>query len=153
MRFKKVTDHMTANLNRKPKLAEVAKSMKLPMKRAKQLQKMVSSVSSLNAPVGEEGSTEFMDLIEDDKMVTAVDGLSNFLTQERIKGLLEKMSKRERKILDLRFGLKNGVQHTLRDTAKCFGITRERVRQIESAAMRKMKEIMIQQDKEMTLKR
>jgi len=153
MRYKKITEHLTSNLNRKPHLSEIAKRMHLPMKRVKQLHKMVSGVSSLNAPVGEEGSTEFMDLIEDEKMESALDGLSNFLTQERIKDLLEKMSKREKKILNLRFGLKDGVSHTLRDTAKHFGITRERVRQIESAAMKKMREFMIQQEKEASLKR
>jgi RNA polymerase primary sigma factor len=76
-----------------------------------------------------------MDLIEDENIVSAVDELSNFLTQERIKGLLAKMSKREQKILSLRFGLKDGVSHTLRETAKHFGITRERVRQIESETL------------------
>ncbi len=153
MRFKKVTENLTNSLKRKPKLNEIAKRMKLPMKRAKQLNRMVSGISSLNAPVGEEGSTEFMDLIEDENMVSAVDELSNFLTQERIKGLLEKMSKREQKILSLRFGLKDGVPHTLRDTAKHFGITRERVRQIESAAVKKMREYIMQQDKEALAKR
>ena len=152
MRFRKVTENLTNAMKRKPKLNEIAKRMKLPMKRVKQLSKMASGTSSLNAPVGEEGSTEFMDLIEDENMVSAVDELSNFLTQERIKGLLEKMSKREQKILSLRFGLKDGVPHTLRDTAKYFGITRERVRQIESATMRKMREYMIQQEKVITLK-
>lgn len=152
MRFKKVTEHLTNSLKRKPRLNEIAKKMRLPMKRIKQLTKMVSGISSLNAPVGEEGSTEFMDLIEDENMVTAIDELSNFLTQERIKDLLEKMSKREQKILSLRFGLKDGMAHTLRDTAKHFGITRERVRQIESAAMRKMREYMLQQEKESLLK-
>jgi RNA polymerase primary sigma factor len=148
MRYKKITEHLTNSMKRKPKLGEVAKRMKLPMKRVKQLSRMVSGISSLNAPVGEDGSTEFINLIEDENMVSAVDELSNFLTQERIKGLLEKMSKREQKILSLRFGLKDGIPHTLRDTAKHFGITRERVRQIESAAMRKMREYMVQQDKE-----
>ncbi len=148
MRYKKMTEHLTNSLKRKPKLSEVAKRMRLPIKRVKQLSRMVSGISSLNAPVGEDGSTEFINLIEDENMISAVDELSNFLTQERIKGLLEKMSKREQKILSLRFGLKDGVPHTLRDTAKHFGITRERVRQIESAAMRKMRESMILQEKE-----
>lgn len=152
MRFKKVTENLTSTLKRKPRLNEIAKRMKLPMKRVKQLSKMVSGTTSLNAPVGEEGSTEFMDLIEDENMPTAVDELSNFFTQERIKILLEKMSKREQKILSLRFGLKDGVPHTLRDAAKHFGITRERVRQIESAAMRKMREHMIQQEKDASAK-
>jgi RNA polymerase primary sigma factor len=148
MRFKKVTEHLTNSYKRKPRSAEIAKRMKIPIKRVKQLNKMVSGISSLNTPIGDEGSTEFLDLIEDENMTSAVDELSNFLTQERIKGLLEKMSKREQKILTLRFGLKNGVPHTLRDTAKNFGITRERVRQIESAAMKKMKELMEAQEKE-----
>lgn len=149
MRYKKITEHLTNSLKRKPKLAEVAKRMKLPMKRVKQLHKMVSGISSLNAPVGDEGSTEFMDLIEDENIVSADDTLSSFFTSERIRLLLEKMSKREQKILSLRFGLKDGVPYTLRDTAKQFGITRERVRQIEGAAMKKMRDFMMQQDKEM----
>ncbi|MFA4982355.1 MAG: sigma-70 family RNA polymerase sigma factor [Candidatus Omnitrophota bacterium] len=153
MRFKKVSEHLTNSLKRKPKLNEISKRMKLPIKRVKQLNRMVSGISSLNAPVGEEGSTEFLDLIEDENMTSAADELSNFLTQERIKGLLEKMSKREQKILSLRFGLKDGVPHTLRDTAKHFGITRERVRQIESAAMRKMREFIVQQEKDAAAKR
>jgi RNA polymerase primary sigma factor len=153
MRFKKVTEHLTNSYKRKPRSAEIAKRMKIPIKRVKQLNKMVSGISSLNAPIGDEGSTEFLDLIEDENMVSAADELSNFLTQERIKGLLEKMSKREQRILTLRFGLKDGVPHTLRDTAKNFGITRERVRQIESAAMKKMKELIVAQEKEAAIGR
>lgn len=148
MRFKKVTEHLTNSYKRKPRSAEIAKRMKIPIKRVKQLNKMVSGISSLNAPIGDEGSTEFLDLIEDENMASAADELSNFLISERIKGLLDRMSTREQKILTLRFGLKDGVAHTLRDTAKNFGITRERVRQIESAAMKKMKEFIDVQEKE-----
>jgi len=151
-RFKKTTEHLTSALKRKPRLAEISKKMRLPMKRVKLLHKMTTGISSLNAPIGEEGTTEFMNLIEDESIISAVDGLSSFLMQERIKGLLEKMSKREHKILSLRFGLKDGVPHTLRDTAKSFGITRERVRQIESVAMKKIREMMIQQEKEGSFK-
>ena len=148
MRFRKATEQLSNILKRKPNLHEVAKKMRLSMKKARQLNKMVTGISSLNAPIGEEGSTEFLDLIEDESLISAVDGLSNFLMQERIKDLLEKMSKREKKILSLRFGLKDGVPHTLRDTAKYFNITRERVRQIEGAAMRKMRELILRQEKE-----
>src|SRR3990167_7279739 len=148
MRFKRATEHLSSIMKRKPRLNEIARSMRLPMKRARQLSKMATGISSLNAPIGDEGSTEFLDLIEDESLISAVDGLSNFLMQERINDLLEKMSKREKKILNLRFGLKDGVPHTLRDTAKHFNITRERVRQIESAAMRKMRELILKQEKE-----
>lgn len=152
MRFKRAAEHLSGIMKRKPRLSEIAKKMRLPMKRAKQLSKMVSGTSSLNAPIGDEGSTEFLDLIEDESLISAVDGLSNFLMQERINDLLEKMSKRERKILNLRFGLKDGVPHTLRDTAKHFNITRERVRQIENAAMKKMRELILKQEKEISSK-
>jgi RNA polymerase primary sigma factor len=148
MRYKKVTETLISSLNRKPKLNEVAKRMRLPIKRVRQLSKMVTGTTSLNTPVGEEGSTEFMDLIEDENMPSAADGLSHFFTQERIRALLARMSKREQKILSIRFGLKDGIPHTLRDTAKHFGITRERVRQIEAAAMRKMREYMLEQERE-----
>ncbi len=147
MRFKKVSEHLAATLKRRPKLNEISKRMKLPIKRVKQINKMVTGISSLNAPIGDEGSAEFMDLIEDENMVSAIDEISGFLMQERIEGLLDRMSPREKKILTLRFGLKDGVPHTLRDTAKHFGITRERVRQIEAASIKKMKNLMEQEKK------
>ncbi len=142
MRYKKVTGILSHKFKRKPRLNEIAKSMKMSMKRVRSLSKMANTVSSLNAPVDENGSTEFMDLIEDEKMAKETGELSNFLLHERIKDLLHKMSARERKILSLRFGLKDGVKHTLRESAVYFGITRERVRQIESVAMRKLREYM-----------
>jgi RNA polymerase primary sigma factor len=151
LRFKKASEQLSNRLKRKPKLSEIAKKMRLPMKRVRQINRMITGISSLNAPIGTEGSAEFMDLIEDENIVSAVDGISNFLLQERVKNLLEKMSKREKKILSLRFGLKDGETHTLRDTAKHFGITRERVRQIEAAAMKKLRNLIQQQEKESSL--
>ena len=146
MRFKKVIGQLSHKLKRKPRFGEIAKKMKIPMSRVRQLNRMANTVSSLNAPVDETGSTEFMDLIEDEKVAKEVDELSNFLLHERIKDLLHRMSPRERKILSLRFGLKDGVRHTLRETAQNFGITRERVRQIESVAMRKLREYMLEEE-------
>jgi len=146
MRFKKISNLLAAKRKRKPQLAEIAKRMKLPIKRVRQLSKMASTVSSLNAPIDESGSTEFLDLIEDEKTAGAVGELSNFLLHERVRDLLDKMSPREKKILSLRFGLKDGVRHTLRETSKHFGITRERVRQIESVAMRKLREYMTEEE-------
>ena len=152
MRFKKIAGQLAHKFKRKPRLNEIAKRMKMPMGRVRQLSKMASTVSSLNAPVDESGSTEFMDLIEDEKVAKEVDELSNFLLHERIKDLLHRMSERERKILSLRFGLKDGVKHTLRETAECFGITRERVRQIENVAMRKLREYMTEEGKKIEVK-
>ena len=146
MRFKKVSGQLSHKFKRKPRLSEIGKRMKIPLKRVRQLSKMASTVSSLNAPVDESGSTEFMDLIEDEKVAKEIGELSNFLLHERVKDLLHRMTPRERKILSLRFGLKDSIRHTLRETAEHFGITRERVRQIESVAMRKLREYMMEEE-------
>jgi len=146
MKFKKITEEFTNKLNRRPKLSEVSKRMQLPIKKIQELSQIVAKISSLNAPVGDEGSAEFMELIEDERIETAWDELTDYLMGEKIKELLERMTPREKKILTLRFGLKDGIPHTLNDTAKHFGITRERVRQIETAAMQKLRGILISQE-------
>jgi RNA polymerase primary sigma factor len=149
MRFQKVKKHLTQKHKKNPRVGEIAKKMKLPIARVKQLDHMASNITSLNAPIGESGDSEFMDLIEDESIVNAVDELSKFLRHERIVGLLEKMTPRERKILELRYGLDgDGMPHTLRETAKHFGITRERVRQIEVACIQKLRKMMEDQDEE-----
>ena len=146
MKFKKVSNAFTNKLNRRPKIAEIAKRMQLPIKKIQELGQIVAKISSLNAPVGDEGSAEFMELIEDEKIETAWDELTGYLMKEKIGELLARMTPREKKILTLRFGLKNGVTHTLNETAKYFGITRERVRQIETAAMHKLRNILSSQE-------
>ncbi len=149
MRFQKVKKILQQKLKKTPQVNDIAKKMKLPVSRVRQLNHMASNISSLNAPIGESGDSEFMDLIEDESIVNSVDELSKFLLHERIKGLLEKMTEREEKILTLRFGLsEDGVTHTLRETAKHFGITRERVRQIEAACMVKLRKMMDEQERE-----
>jgi len=139
MQFKKVSNALSHKYKRKPRLREIGKKMGLPIRRVKQLNEMANSVSSLNAPVGDDGTTELMDLLEDERMATTVDELSNFLLHERIKDLLQKMTPREQKIIELRFGLKDGVKH----------LTRERVRQLEAVAKRKLRESLLQQDRDM----
>lgn len=146
IRFKKVSEQLQMELKRKPTLKEIAKKMKLPMRKIKQLNKMIAKISSLNAPIGEEGTAEFMDLIEDESVSSAADELIEFLKKEHVGELLKQMTRRERKILSLRFGLKDGIPRTLGATAKKFGITRERVRQIENMAMKKLREYMKQQE-------
>lgn len=149
MRFQKVKKHLSQKMKKTPQMRDIAKKMKLPLSRIKQLNHMASNIASLNAPIGESGDSEFMDLIEDESIVNSVDELSKYLLHERIEGLLTKMTDREKKILTLRFGLgEEGVPHTLRDTAKHFGITRERVRQIEASCMQKLRKMIEDQEKE-----
>ena len=146
IRFKKASEQLQMEFKRRPRLREIARRMKLSLKKVRQLNKMIAKISSLNAPIGGEGTAEFMDLIEDESVPTAADGILDFMKKEHVVELLKKMSPRERKILTLRFGLKDGVTHTLGATAKKFGITRERVRQIENAAMKKLRAHIKQQE-------
>jgi len=141
-RLKKVQEELTQKFGRKPHNNEVAKAMHLPIKKVKEISQFVSRTTSLDAPIGEDDSGQFMDLIEDEASLSPVDEFGKVIRQERVKDLLEKMNKREQEILTLRFGLRDGITHTLSDTAKRFGITRERVRQIENSAMKKLKSLL-----------
>jgi RNA polymerase primary sigma factor len=138
-RWRKVTEQLAHKLGRSANIKEVAKKMKMSTSKVQQINEIASKASSLDAPIGEDGSGQFMDLIEDERMISPTDELAKVLRKERVDALLNLISDREREILNLRFGLKDGTSHTLGETAKRFGITRERVRQIENAAMKKLK--------------
>ena len=145
-RWKKTTERLTQRMGRKPTLRELAISMKLPMPKVKRLQETMTSTTSLDAPVGEEGEAQVIDLIEDESAVLPSDQIATLLQHDRILALLSQMSDRERDILTLRYGLKDGISRTLGETAKQFGITRERVRQIEQVAKRKLRVLLGAQD-------
>ena len=140
-KFKRMTEELTQKLGRKPSAREIAKRMRLPIERIERLQELVtaSQATSLETPVGEEGETEMIDLLEDEHAHSPQEDITQFLQHERIQALLNKMNERERRVLTLRYGLDDGISRTLGETAKFFGITRERVRQIEVAAMRKLR--------------
>ena len=140
-KLKRVTEELTQKRGRKPTPKELSRRMQLPIERVLRLQELVmaSHSASLETPVGEEGETEMIDLIQDETLPSPQEGLTHFLQRERIKALLSRMSERERRLLTLRYGLEDGISRTLGETAKHFGITRERVRQIEVAAMCKLR--------------
>ena len=140
-KFKRVTEELTQKRSRKPSVRELSRRMQLPLERIRRLQELVtaSQAASLETPVGEEGETEMIDLIQDHASPSPQDEITRFLQHERIESLLKQMSDRERRLLSLRYGLEDGISRTLGETAKFFGITRERVRQIEVATMRKIR--------------
>lgn len=148
-RWKRVTEELTQKYGRKPKIKEIAKKMRTSMKKVREISEIATKISSLDAPIGDDGTGQFMDLIEDESSSSPMDQVTDALRRERINGLLDLMNDREKKILDLRFGLNDGTTHTLGETAKYFGITRERVRQIESAALEKLRGHIIQQSGEL----
>ena len=140
-KFKRITEEMSQKLGRRPTAMELARRMRLPVERVERLQELVTSAqtTSLETPVGEEGETEMIDLLQDEGGHSPQDDITQFLQHERIDALLKNMNDRERRVLVLRYGLDDGISRTLGETAKFFGITRERVRQIEVAAMRKLR--------------
>src|SRR3989338_7062535 len=140
-KFKRITEELTQKLGRRPGAQELARRMRLPVERIARLQELVTSAqaTSLETPVGEEGETEMIDLLEDETTPSPQEDIGRFLQHERIQALLAKMSERERRVPTPRYGLEEGHRRTLGGTAKFFGITRERVRQIEVAAMRKLR--------------
>lgn len=146
-RWNKTTEHLAQVLSRRPTLRDIAKEMKLPLKKAREISKLIAKTTSLNMPVGEGDTGELIDLIEDESSASPSEEVSSFLQHEHIASLLDKMDEREREVLTLRFGLKDGLSRTLAETAKYFGLTRERVRQIENTAMKRLKVLISQIEK------
>ncbi len=148
-RFRKMTEKLTHKYRRKPKVAELARAMKLSTGKVKELMQMDQGTTSLDQTIGEEGEASIMDLMEDPKNSSS-DHIEELFRSERITNLLDKLTGREKEILELRFGLKDGEVHTLNEAAKIFSITRERVRQIESAALKKLR-ILVEKDSDITI--
>ena len=138
-RFRKVQERLMHRHRRKAKLPELARAMKLPVDKIRELMQLDQGTTSLDQSVGEEGESSVMDLIQDPRMESSQDSVNRLLRSERVHNLLAKMNPREREILTLRFGLKDGESQTLEQVAKRFRITRERVRQIEAVALKKLR--------------
>ncbi|HLD78637.1 MAG TPA: sigma-70 domain-containing protein, partial [archaeon] len=147
-KFKRITEELSQKFGRRPTVTELGKRMRLPIERVERLQELVTSsqTTSLETPVGEEGETEMIDLLQDETMPSPQEDISRFLQHERIAALLLKMNERERRVLTLRYGLDDGISRTLGETAKFFNITRERVRQIEVVAIRKLRALLATED-------
>jgi RNA polymerase primary sigma factor len=147
-KWRRVRDGLMQKLNRVPTRREIAKLMQVPVQKIKEIENIAGRPSSLNAPVSLDGTAELIDLIEDDSSHAPDVQIAESLKNERIQKLLERLDERERRILTLRFGLGAEEQHTLEEVAQEFGITRERVRQIEAAALKKIRTMLSEeQDK------
>ncbi len=147
-KFKRTTEELSQKLGRKPTVPELSRRMRLPVERIERLQELVTSAqtTSLETPVGDEGETEMIDLLQDETIPSPQEDIIRFFQHERIDALLKKMSERECRVLTLRYGLEDGISRTLGETAKFFNITRERVRQIEVVAMRKLRALIALED-------
>lgn len=147
-KYRKVMERLTHKLKRKPRTGEIAKTLQVGVDKVRELEQAIAKMSSLDAPIGEEGDGQVKDIIEDESLVSPDEELESFLNKERTIGFLEVLAERERKILDMRYGLTDGQSHTLAQIAKVLGVSRERVRQIEAATLKKIRQIVKNQEKE-----
>ena len=124
---------------REPAAQEIAKQMRMPISKVKEILKISQVPISLQTPIGDEGDTHFGDFIEDKKAVSPANATLHSMLKDEIASVLETLDERERKILELRFGIHDGSSRTLEEVGSEFHVTRERVRQIESKALRKLR--------------
>lgn len=124
---------------REPTAQEIAKQMRIPVGKVKEILKISQVPISLQTPIGDEGDTNFGDFIEDKKAVSPANATLHSMLKEEITTVLDTLDERERKILELRFGIHDGTSRTLEEVGSEFNVTRERVRQIESKALRKLR--------------
>ncbi|MDD5166980.1 MAG: sigma-70 family RNA polymerase sigma factor [Candidatus Omnitrophica bacterium] len=149
-KWKKNKERMSQKLKRIPADEEIAKKMKIPKEKMDQISFWLSATtSSLEAPIGEESDGQVMDLVEDATATPPDIKIEHLLDKERVSNLLEIIQDREKKILDMRFGLLDGKYYTLAEVAKKLGVSRERVRQIEEAALTKLRRFIEQQKQEL----
>ena len=118
---------------------EIAKQMRIPVGKVKEILKISQVPISLQTPIGDEGDTHFGDFIEDKKAVSPANATLQSMLKDEITHVLNTLDDRERKILELRFGIHDGTTRTLEEVGSEFNVTRERVRQIESKALRKLR--------------
>ena len=138
-RVRKIAHRLQQILEREPTEEEVGRALELSPERVRQILNHSRQPISLEAPVGSEGDAFLGDFIEDEKLPQPVEVASHRLLKEQIAEALGKLSGRERKIIELRFGLADGKFRTLEEVGREFGITRERIRQIEAKALRKLR--------------
>ena len=124
---------------REPYPEEIAKEMNLPVDRVRDIMKIAQEPVSLETPIGEEEDSHLGDFVEDDHMPTPPEAAAYAMLGEQLKEVLETLTEREQKVLRLRFGLDDGEAKTLEEVGKTFNVTRERIRQIEAKALRKLR--------------
>jgi len=131
---------LVQELGREPLIEELAAEMDMDEKKVRHILKISQDIVSLEAPVGAEEDSKLGDFIEDDDALSPSEQTNRQLIKENIHEMLQYLSPRERKIIEMRFGLKDGIGHTLEEVGNEFGVTRERIRQIEAKVLHKLRE-------------
>jgi RNA polymerase primary sigma factor len=118
---------------------EIAEEMEIPVEKVREIMKIAQEPVSLETPIGEEEDSHLGDFIPDEDAQAPADAAAYLLLKEQLEDVLETLTPREEKVLRLRFGLDDGKPRTLEEVGQVFGVTRERIRQIEAKALRKLR--------------
>jgi len=138
-RLIKISRQLLQELGRDPTVEEIAHEMGLTPEKVREVIKISQEPISLETPIGEEEDSHLGDFIEDQEAIAPAEAASVMLLKEKMADVLKNLTERERKVLVLRFGLEDGHQRTLEEVGQEFGVTRERIRQIEAKALRKLR--------------
>ncbi len=131
--------HLLQQLGREPSTEEIAKEMEIPVEKVAEIQKIAQDPVSLETPIGEEDDSHLGDFIQDEDSPAPHDAASYTLLREQLEDVMNTLTPREAKVLKLRFGLEDGKSRTLEEVGREFNVTRERIRQIEAKALRKLR--------------
>jgi len=135
----RISRQLVQSLGREPTSAEIAQQMDIPEAKVRKVRKIMRVPISLETPIGEEGDSHLSDLIEDRAGISPAEAVMNVNVQERTAHVLRTLNPREEKIIRMRFGMEDGSEHTLEEVGRAFSVTRERIRQIEAKALRKLR--------------
>ncbi|MDK2820876.1 MAG: polymerase primary sigma factor [Clostridia bacterium] len=135
----RISRQLLQQLGREPTPEEIAKEMDISVERVREIMKIAQEPVSLETPIGEEEDSHLGDFIEDEEAQAPADAASFMLLREQLEDVLDSLTPREKRVLRLRFGLDDGRARTLEEVGQEFGVTRERIRQIEAKALRKLR--------------
>ena len=138
-KMSRIQRQMTLELNREPSEEELAKRMDISVEKVREVIKISQDPVSLETPIGEEDDSHLGDFLKDENSLSPEEYATNEILKEEIKSVLETLQPREQQVLELRFGLIDGTCYTLEEVGKRFNVTRERIRQIEAKALRKLR--------------
>lgn len=135
----RIQRQLVQDLGREPTPEEIAELMDMDIDKVKDIMQISQKPISLETPIGEEEDSQLGDFVEDEHMETPAESTTFIMLKEELLGVLETLTPREQEVLILRFGIKDGKTRTLEEVGKVFGVTRERIRQIEAKALRKLR--------------
>jgi len=138
-RLIKTQGQLTQRLGREPTVEEIGRELDLPPDRVAEIQRIAPEPLSLETPIGEEEDSHLADFVEDQEAMSPSEAATNMLLRREIEDALNKLTPREREVIRMRFGLDDGTPRTLEEVGRSFSVTRERIRQIEAKALKKLK--------------